>query len=155
MRSLDLRDASGERVISARRRSGRLAITELLLRREVARDLEQLMNSIALESTEDLTVYPEVKKSILNFGFPDIAHRTIDEAGVEDVAREIEAALGRYEPRLVQNTIRVQRDDNADHVALRVRFIVRADLSCNPVNVPIEFIADVEYDSGNILISRL
>jgi type VI secretion system protein ImpF len=153
-RVLDLRDQSGERVIAARRSSIRLAVTESVLRKEVAHDLEQLMNSIALESTQDLTSCPEVRKSILNYGFPDLAHRTLDEANLSDVAREIEDALARYEPRLVRSTIKVYRDEKADKVALRLRFVVQADLFCRPVNVPVEFIADVEYDSGKVTLSR-
>ena len=33
--------------------------------------------------------------------------------------------------------------------------MVRADLLCDPVNVPVEFVADVELDSGKIKINRL
>ena len=32
---------------------------------------------------------------------------------------------------------------------------VRADLFCEPLNVPIEFVADVEVDTGKIMINRL
>jgi type VI secretion system protein ImpF len=154
-RAMDLRDQGGERVIASRRLAVRLAITELVLRREVKQDLEQLMNSIALESTQDLTPFPEVGKSILNYGIPDMAHRTIDEASVFEVTREIESALARYEPRLTRNTIKVHRDESADKTALKLRFSVQGDLICNPINVPVEFVADVEYDSGKITLSRL
>ena len=154
-RSLDLRRDDGDPVIAALRSRSRTAITESVLRREVARDLEQLMNSIALESTEDLREFPAVSKSILNFGFPDLAHRSIDEADVVDVALEIKAALTRYEPRLLPASIRVRRDEEADKVGLKVRFVVNAQLFCNPIDVPVEFVADVEYDSGKIAISRV
>ena len=60
-----------------------------------------------------------------------------------------------YEPRLVRDTINVTRDTAIDAADLKVRFIVRADLSCDPLNVPIEFVADVEIDSGKIMINRL
>ena len=33
------------------------------------------------------------RKSILNFGLPDIAHRTIDENAVSDIPGEIETAI--------------------------------------------------------------
>jgi len=42
---------------------------------------------------------------------------------------------------------------SVDPVELKIRFIVRADLTCEPVNVPVEFIADV-IDTGKILINR-
>jgi type VI secretion system protein ImpF len=152
---LDLRNDQGERVIANRRANNRGAITEPVLRREVTRDLEALMNTIALESTEDLGEHDEVRRSILNFGLPDVAHRSIDESAVQDIPTEIEAALIRYEPRLVAQSIVVGRDESVDTKQLKVRFTVRADLTCDPVNVPVEFVADVEFDTGKIVINPL
>ncbi len=154
-KKIDLRDESGERVIATRRTAARVAITEPMLRREVARDLNALMNTIAMESTQNLQSFEHVRKSILNFGFPDIAHRSIDELSLDDVKYEIATVLTSYEPRLVRDTVQVTRDTTVDVADLKVRFIVRADLSCEPLNVPIEFVADVEIDTGKIMINRL
>ena len=154
-RDEDLRDASGERILSPRRSVARVAVTEKLLRDEVRADLEHLMNAIALEETVDLSRYPEVRTSILNYGFPDMVRRTLDEAEIAGVAKQIEQALACFEPRLVRNTIKVVRDDQADPAALQLCFIVQADLACEPVHVPVEFVADVESASGRIAISRL
>ncbi len=126
-----------------------------LLRREVAHDLEILLNTVALESTDNLTHYERVRASILNFGFPDIAHRSIDEISVDDLKDEITSVLMTYEPRLERNSIRARRDKSIGTEELKLRFVVHADLHCEPLNVPIEFIADVDLDSGNIQISRL
>jgi type VI secretion system protein ImpF len=154
-KKIDLRDESGERVISSRRTTARAVINEPMLRREVARDLDALMNTIALESTQDMRAFDHVRSSILNFGFPDIAHRSIDEISLDDVKYEIATVLMNYEPRLIRNTIHVTRDDTVDAADLKVRFVVRADLFCEPVNVPIEFVAEVEVDTGKIMINRL
>jgi len=147
---LDLRDEAGERVIAARRAAARTTISEPHLRLEVTRDLEALVNSIALESSEDLSEFEAVRKSVLNYGLPDIANRTIDEASVSQINKELEAALETYEPRLIPGTIKVTRDKGLDKLELKVRFLVRAELMCHPVNVPVEFVADVETNSGNI-----
>lgn len=147
---LDLRDASGERVIAARRMAARTTISEPHLRREVARDLEALVNAVSLDSTEDLSPFEAVRRSVLNYGLPDIAHRSIDEAAVDHISKEIEAALLAHEPRLVGGTIHVSRDMELDKTELKIRFFVRAELMCHPVNVPVEFIADVETGSGAV-----
>jgi len=152
---LDLRDEAGERVIAGRRAAVRTAITEPTLRREVARDLDSLMNTIALESSENLDPFDYVRGSVLNFGLPDITHRSIDEVAVEVVGEEIRSALMRHEPRLIPESIRVARDSEIDEAELKVRFIVRADLLCEPLNVPVEFVADLELDSGNISVGRI
>jgi type VI secretion system protein ImpF len=113
------------------------------------------MNTIALESTEDLEPFEAARKSILNFGLPDIAHRTIDEFGVLSIGDEIRIALMNYEPRIAPGTIDIRRDPEANPVDLKLRFIVKGDLICNPVNVPVEFFADVEVDDRKIAIGRL
>jgi type VI secretion system protein ImpF len=154
-KTIDRRDESGERVIAGRRHAARAAISETSLRREVNRDLEVLMNTIALGSTLDLAAYPDVARSILNFGLPDVTHRTIDEHRTGELTDEIAQALAAYEPRLAAGTLRVRRDDKLDGAELKVRFIVQADLICDPVDVPVEFVADVEIDTGTIVLNRL
>jgi type VI secretion system protein ImpF len=152
---VDQRNEQGERVIAGRRASGRAPISEAVLRKEVARDLESLMNTIAFESTEDLSGFSHVRRSILNFGLPDIAHMTIDESRVEGLSSEIRNVLMNYEPRLDPRTIRATRDVTARIDELKLRFIVMADLRCEPLNVPVEFVADVDVESGGIHINRL
>ena len=154
-KKIDLRDEAGERIIAGRRAVARTPINESMLRREVGRDLEALMNTIAFESSEDLTGFDLVRKSILNYGLPDIAHRTIDERSVSNVKGEIETALLHFEPRLARNSIRARRDKTISAEELKVRFLVNAELCCEPVNVPVEFVADFEPESGTFQIHRL
>lgn len=152
---LDVRDESGERVIAGRRMSARTAITEPVLRAEVQRDLANLLNTVNLASIEDLSRLPEVRRSILNYGIPDLVHRSIDESGIGSVTSEIERALIDYEPRLVAQTIHATRDPRVRASDGQIRFHVRADLMCDPVNVPVEFVADVEVETGKVKVDRL
>jgi type VI secretion system protein ImpF len=153
-KTVDVRNAAGEQVLAGRRLRPRQVITESLLRREVAHDLGALLNTIALESSLDLGAAPYVRRSILNFGIPDVTHRTIDEVSVNDIPMEIRAAVIRYEPRLAGATLHIERDETVDIAELRVRFIVRAELMCHPVHVSVEFVADL-IESGKIVINRL
>jgi type VI secretion system protein ImpF len=152
---VDLRNERGERVIAGRRASGRAPISEAVLRKEVARDLESLMNTVAFESTEDISGFGNVRRSILNYGLPDIAHMTIDESRVDSLCAGIRAVLMTYEPRLDPRTIRATRDPSARVDELKLRFLVFADLRCEPLNVPVEFVADIDVESGGIHINRL
>jgi type VI secretion system protein ImpF len=148
---LEIREDNGERVVASRRG----VITETMLRNEVAVDLTALMNTVALGSTVDLSPFENVGRSILNFGLPDIVHRTIEAHDVEAIPNEIREALLNFEPRLVPESIAVARDETVDSKELKIRFVVRADLFCDPVNVPVEFMADVELDVGKFVIRRL
>src|ERR1700682_2911045 len=109
-RIIDQRNEAGERVIAGRRLRARQIITESVLRREVARDLDALLNTIAMESTVDMTATPHARKSIINFVIPDVTHRTIEEAGVLDIPEEIRTAIINYEPRLAAASLQVIRD---------------------------------------------
>jgi type VI secretion system protein ImpF len=153
-KTVDVRNEAGDRLIASRRLRPRQVITETALRREVARDLTALLNTIAMESTIDMTEVPYARKSILNFGIPDVTHRSIDEVGVDEIPDEIRTAIVNYEPRLAASTLHIERDKSIDSAEIKVRFLVRADLTCHPVHVPVEFIADV-IETGKIIVNRL
>lgn len=151
---LDLRDASGERIIAGRRAAPRAAITESKLRQEIATDLEALVNTINFGSSTDLSRFEHVRRSVLNHGFPDIQNRSIDEYRVGNIKSELAEVLVGFEPRLVKQSIVVERDESLDGAELKIRFVVRADLNCDPLNIPVQFVADVELDTGKIAIKN-
>jgi len=152
---VDLRDAGGDRVIASRRVTSRAPITESALRREVAIDLGNLLNTTNLDAAEDLEDFAAVKRSILNYGFPDLSRLTLDADGVGELTRDIERALADFEPRLASKSIRVRRDEGAKADELKLRFVVNAELRTDPIASQVEFAAEVELDSGKIKIDRL
>lgn len=154
-KSVDLRDGDGERMIAGRVVTGRGGISESRLRSELSRDLGLLLNTVNLESSFDFGPNDAARRSILNYGLPDIAHRTIDEAGIQDIDQEIKDALLLYEPRLVRESLHVERDKSIAIHELAIRFLVRADMVADPMNVPVEFFAEMQAGSGKVLVSRI
>ena len=151
---VDIRE-NGERVLASRRVTTRSPISEGELRSLVAGDLTALFNTVNLDAAEDLSAAPEVRKSILNFGFPDLARLTIDESGVNAVSQFIETALREFEPRVARGSVKARRDNTVSAHELRVRFLVDAELRVEPITAPLQFIAEVEVDTGKIKIDRL
>jgi len=151
---IDMRTTDGDRVIAGRRLRPRQVITEQVLRREVARDLDALLNTIALESTVEMTDASYARKSVLNFGLPDISGLTIDTMEIKRIPEEIRTAVVNFEPRLAESSLQIERDLTLDPAELKVRFLVRADLICYPIQVPVEFVADI-VESGKIVVNRL
>jgi type VI secretion system protein ImpF len=147
------RNAAEGRVVASRA-SLNASITEPQLRAEVARDLDALLNTTNLGSVIDLSRHDEVRRSIVNFGLPDIVNRTIDESRVEELVDEIREAIIQFEPRIIAKTIKVSRDHTVDPATLAIRFVVTGDMACNPVAVPVEFIADLEAGLGKIGIRK-
>ncbi len=155
---LDIRTAEGERVIASRRNTGerRRSLSDSALKGLLAEDLAALLNTIDLESSAPELVddLPHVKNSILNYGLRDLSDKTIDETQrIAGIRHELEIALKRYEPRLLPRSLRIERDaGNEDE--LTIRFVVRADMRADPVPTSIEFITEVELDSGEVRIDR-
>ena len=148
------RDAEGNLVVAGRRGRQR-AVTERLLRQEVSIDLGMLMNTIALSATVDLGPTPAVARSILNYGLPDIGASAMDEGTAEIVRKQIVAALVLFEPRILAESIQVMHDTDIPQTELKLRFMIRAELLCNPAPVPVEFVADLELGTGTVSVGRL
>ncbi|GJD45635.1 hypothetical protein AFCDBAGC_3509 [Methylobacterium cerastii] len=147
-------DPGTEGVVSGRLSLGRASISERDLHGVVATELSGLMNTVNFAAGTDLSEYPEVRASILNFGFPDMVHRTIGEGGVDDIGDELAWVLATFEPRLVRESIRVTRDRRVDPDSLKLRFVVAADLDSEPLKLQVQFLADLERDTGKIVIQR-
>jgi type VI secretion system protein ImpF len=150
----DVSTEAGERILAGRRLTARQAITEPVLRREVARDLAALLNTVAMESTVELTDAEWVRKSVLNYGLPDIGRHGVNATAMKMIPQEIRAAIVNYEPRLAAASLHIERDPNPDGDQLRMRFVVQAELTCEPVHAPVEFTAEVT-EAGEITVSRL
>jgi type VI secretion system protein ImpF len=145
----------GERVISGRGSLKRRGADETLLKRNLALDLLSLVNTIDLASAVDISDFDYVGRSVLNFGLSDVSRLTSQEIGVEEIAVNLKAALLSHEPRLRSDTLRVEKDVEGDDIEQRIRFTVSAEMACKPLDVPMEFAAEVEVGSGKVRLTRL
>lgn len=145
-------EAEGSALKSGRRLSRSYGISEQTLLSEVRRDLQALLNTVNLHSTQDLSDFPEVQTSILNFGLPDLSVHVVDTIRIERLADDIRQALIRFEPRMDPRTLQVTRDDSVESDTFKVRFVIKADIRCDPVRIGSEFIADVDPAFGRIKI---
>ena len=116
------------------------------LRNGVLRDLSWLLNSVHLESTVDLDDYPQVKSSVLNYGVSSFAGSSTAEIGIGEAERRVKAAVLRFEPRLIANTLKVSflkeslREDAHNTVGLEIE----AELWAQPV--PLRMFMKTEFD---------
>jgi type VI secretion system protein ImpF len=154
-KELDLRDDTGERVIASRRVSARSWVNETALRRDLAEDLTRLLNTVNLASAQDLSEYSYVARSILNYGLTDITAYSSEETAVDDITDELRQTLASYEPRLIADSVEVTREIVPDNTAQKIRFAITAEMHASPVDIPVEFVAELEFDSGKMRISRL
>jgi len=123
------------------------------LRDAVFRDITWLLNSMSLDTTEDLTRYPEVEKSVINYGMPTLAGRQMSSLDPEQIAERIMRAIATFEPRL--SKIRVVPEKRGfGEESFAVAFQVEADLWGQPVSQHLVLRTSIDLESGSIKISE-
>jgi type VI secretion system protein ImpF len=151
-------ESDGEAVdgetIARSRRIVREGLNERALREEVSINLGYLLNTIRLEAAQDLSDFPYVARSILNFGVPDIASIAMVSSAVDTIPAAIVEAVRRFEPRLIPSTVQCRRDESVEAHTLNIRFHVSGDLDCDPVAVPVSFVADIDLHSAKVRMAR-
>lgn len=122
------------------------------LRESVCRDLVSLLNAVSLDTSDDLTRYPHVRDSILNFGMPSLAGVAVVSIDALETATRIEQAINRFEPRLrkVRVTPEVARDPTDGHA---LSFKIDAELWGQPVPQHLVLRTRIDTDSGNVTVA--
>lgn len=144
----------GEKVIEGRQSRQRRG-DEVALKRDLSIDLVNLLNTVDLASVVDLKRLPYVSQSVLNYGMRDVTHLTSDEVGVDDIRDQLLTALRDHEPRINPESINVDKQIVADDVNQKVRFAVSGEMFFSPVDVAVDFVAELEVSSGKMNLTRL
>jgi len=125
------------------------------LRQSVLRDISWLLNTDSLEAVIDLTDYPEVAKSVLNYGIKDLVGQAVTGINLFDIEKEIKQALDTFEPRLLRNTLSVQiySSDNMDHQA--ISFDIEANLWAQPLPLHLYLRTEINKITGDVNLSDM
>ncbi len=116
------------------------------LKRTVLRDIGWLLNTTAYHVSGELDDYPEVRRSVLNFGVPVLSGKNFSEVSWADLERAIHEALVQFEPRLLPESLRIRAlnvEQNYGHHN-RIEFEIRAELWSIPF--PIELLLRSQLD---------
>ncbi|WP_299193258.1 type VI secretion system baseplate subunit TssE [uncultured Litoreibacter sp.] len=145
----------GDRSINVRAKQRREGVDESELRRHLNADLNNLMNTIRLDATVELEDHPRVEKSVLNFGFADMSSLTQSHLTDQKIATSIRESLINHEPRLIPDSIEVviRKDDRA--LTQQVAFDISAEMVADPVDIPLDFVAEVDLGAGKMVMKRL
>jgi type VI secretion system protein ImpF len=147
---------NGERVVADRASISRRGTEEFLLKQDLDIDLSALVDTINFGSTVDISEHEYVRKSVLNYGVDDITHMTLGSDTTKLLVERLKDALLHHEPRLSPDTLIVdEAEKRDDDVNQRIRFRIRADLVCKPLDIPVEFVAELDQASGKVTVPRL
>lgn len=97
--------------------SSQQSMSQTQFKEAVIRDLGWLLNSVSLDVCVDLDRYPEVQRSVLNFGLPDLSGHTSSTVDVRSVEKSIRAAIYQFEPRIIRNSLKVKVHSNPDEMS--------------------------------------
>ncbi len=145
----------GAREVTARSQERRTGTDEGTLRRHLTADLASLMNTINLDAVVPLDDAPYVSKSVINFGFGDMSEMSDSIHAGNQIAQLIRETLIEHEPRLIAETIEINLNREDQETTQRLSFDVSAEMVATPVDVPLDFVAEVDMGAGKIQMTRL
>ncbi|GAA4113740.1 type VI secretion system protein ImpF [Aminobacter aganoensis] len=112
-----------------------IVVSARVLREAVRRDIEALFNTERFEAlpllsdVEDeqvadnrlnLADFPEVRRSVVNYGVPSFSGRSSRDFDRDSLAREIKTVLGNFEPRLKESATKVTVTLNDKSMGLKI-----------------------------------
>jgi type VI secretion system protein ImpF len=124
------------------------------LRDGVRRDLAALFNATALETVEDLTDYPNVQKSTLNFGMPDLSGKTASGLDMQELERALSRAIHQFEPRLLEETVKVSSEvyDSKSHNLMVAK--IEAELWSQPLPQKLLLRTELDLENGEVKLKE-
>ena len=132
---------------------GRGTFTMHRLRESVFRDLRWLLNSTSLDTTEELSRYPQVERSVLNYGMPALAGRATSSIDPRLTAERIALALRCFEPRL--SKVRVIPEKHAiDNHEFALEFRIEAELWGQPAPQHLLVNTRINLDTGQVTVGE-
>ncbi|TXT27322.1 MAG: type VI secretion system protein ImpF [Gallionellaceae bacterium] len=126
------------------------------LRASVLRDLAWLFNVARLSASDDLDDYPEVKRSVLNYGLPSLSGRCLSSMDLMELERELRLAIINFEPRLIADSVivKAQIDTHERNPHNIVSFKISAQLWAQPAPVELTLQTDLDLENGQCRVAE-
>lgn len=124
------------------------------LRECVRRDLTWLLNTTHLAALEDLQAHPEVQRSVLNYGMPDLAGRTVSSVDVRSLERMLVKVIADFEPRLLKSSVKVKiiaDSEKMNHNAMC--FGIEAELWAQPLPLRLFLRTEIDLETGTVSVA--
>ncbi len=125
------------------------------LRDGVLRDLAWLLNTGFLADVVDLTPYPEVWRSVVNYGMPDLTGWTAGGVDIAEVEQLVRQAIIDFEPRIIASTVRVRAQVDGEKMDRNaVMFEITGDLWANPLPEHLYLKTEIDLETGQTLVTE-
>ncbi len=123
------------------------------LRAAVLRDLAWLLNTGHLETTDDLDRYPEVARSVINFGMPDISGLSVSGVDTADLEKAVRDAIVKFEPRITADTVRVTVVRDGKKMGRNaLTFNIEGQLWAEPTPIALYLKTELDLETGDVSV---
>ena len=136
-----VKESRNERVISVKR-----------YREGVLRDLIWLLNAKAHTDRDGLDEFPEVARSVLNFGTRDLCGLISSSLDLRTMEQEIAEAMRRLEPRINPGSLAVTAVSGSQKFANGIAIEIRGDLWAYPVPEQLYIRTEIDLDTGKYTV---
>jgi type VI secretion system protein ImpF len=125
------------------------------LRASVLRDISWLLNTVHLQSTQDLSYWPQVASSTVNFGIPDLAGSVATGKNTLALERAVKQAVLDFEPRILADTlkvtVRIEPEQMNRHAML---FIIEGKLWAQPIPLSLYLKTELDLETGTVTVAE-
>lgn len=144
-------DEPGQKLESREKR----VISASRLRDCVTRDVAWLLNCVNLGRDAGIEDYPEVARSVVNFGIPDLTGVAVAGINADDLQRQLRDAIVAFEPRLTPSTLQVRVESNADRMDRRsLTFRIDSEMWAQPIPLNLYLKTDVDLETGGVKVTE-
>lgn len=134
----------------------RRVLSPARLRDCVRRDLTWLLNTTNLASVQNLDAEPQVARSVVNFGMPDLAGHTLSGVDIKAMERLLTRVIWDFEPRLMKNSVKVRLvidEQKMSHNAMC--FNIEAELWAQPLPLRLFLRTEIDLENGGVAVTDL
>ena len=120
------------------------------LRQSVVRDISWLLNARSLDTVVDLSSYPEVANSVLNYGIKDLSGASVSGSNIALIERDLKQAIKNFEPRILPQSLNIQviaSDNKMNNQAMQ--FDIEADLWAQPLPLHLYLHSEMDTLTGD------
>lgn len=127
------------------------------MREAVLRDLSWLFNTARIGETELLEAYPEVRRSVLNYGLPVISGQSFSSIDPTVLEGQVRQAIVDHEPRILPSTLKVEamKDESPLEHHNQISFRISGHLWAQPIPVELLLQTDLDLETGRVDVREL
>lgn len=119
------------------------------LREGIIRDLAWLFNSANFESTEDLSDYPHVARSVINFGLPDLSGKAVSSLDVKAIEKLLKQIIQDFEPRILSKSLRISVSSQESAMSTNaLSFDIEGEMWSQPTPQRLFLRTEIDLESG-------